>query len=1018
MLGERYTVGRLAHQSAWAACVLTDTAAVVPRTRCGTPLEQDTKRSARIEGLTTDLGRLARRDSTPLYLHAAALVELATGADSPGRAARAVMSLERARRLAPHDSEILNDLAVAYLEQGQRDQHLESMLRALDAIEQAVERDSSAPAQLFNRALILERLYLTESAARAWSRFLAVEQNARWRLEATEHLQRLTRRGPDSAWSRLRLVASAEGDAPPAGLIALVASAPQDARDSAFVLLKEWGACVRAGDTVGAKVSLGVAREIGRALDARGLDGSASLAVRSVDEAAGVPSRSQALAIAHIDLADGIASYSKGSYDSAAALLARAENLLHRAGSPAAHWAAFYRATAELEQGKFDSADRRLADILSASAAQEPAVRAKAVWGEGVTQLRRGNFERAIRLYRAARDSIARAHEPENAAAFSYLLTEALDLAGQSVPGRDEAYPGLKALSQFPKSNFLNNHLTNVASLAQREGLGYAALAIMDEVLDVAHRIGRPQVVAWAYRAYARELVMLARPAAAHAALDSARPWVDRIPHGSLRDRVHADVQLVSAQLTLREDPQRARDTLTRVVTALAEQKLNSHLPQALYELSLARQASGDQAGARRSLDSAIDAIERQSRSFNSTDARATFSETVENLFDTMMELQLAAGHRDSAFVYLERGRQAAWSVGAERRAAAGDDVSLERIRPSLPADMLVVEYAVLQDRLVTWTASANRWSSTVTPISRDSIAGLVDEAIGETARPTIDSTSASARLFDLLIRALPVQGIRRIAIIPDRELSRLPFAALWDTADRAYLVERFEMRTAPSAAFLMAALSRHGTPPSAGRALVVGDPLLDTSTTRLPPLPGARDEAQRIANQYPSHVLLTAERARRDSVLALLSTSSVFHFAGHAIINSDQPELSYLALASAGSGRGSGDNGILQAREIANLHPSNLQLVVLSACSTLNPRPSHTGAIAGLAYSFLRAGAPATISTLWDVGDEDVAELLVDFHHQLVEGKPAAEALQSAQRAALRKRAPRAWAAFIYTGP
>jgi CHAT domain-containing protein len=243
-----------------------------------------------------------------------------------------------------------------------------------------------------------------------------------------------------------------------------------------------------------------------------------------------------------------------------------------------------------------------------------------------------------------------------------------------------------------------------------------------------------------------------------------------------------------------------------------------------------------------------------------------------------------------------------------------------------------------------------------------------------------------------------------------------LPFVALRDTAEGAYLLERFEVRTAPSAAFLMAAFGRHDKPSTAGQALVVGNPLLDTSSARLPPLPGSLREAQGVANAYRAHRLLTGQEARRDSVLALLTTSSVFHFAGHAIINSDQPELSYLALASTGSG--GADDGILRAREIGNLRPSNLQLVVLSACSTLNPRPSHTGAIAGLAYSFLRAGVPATVSTLWDVSDEAVVELLVDFHHRLVEGVPAAEALRSAQRAAMKRSAPRAWAAFIYTGP
>ena len=1020
MLAERFTAGRLAGQIAWQRCLLTDTTTVVPRSRCGEPLSPGTRRADRIDRLALDLRRIAAVDSTPLYMRAGALFELRTADGSPTGIGRAIASLGRAHRLDPGNAETLNDLAVAYLELGQRDQRLESMLRALDAIEQAAARDSTAAAVLFNRALILERLYLIENAKRAWSRYLAVEQNERWRAEAAEHLARLASSTPDGGWAAIRSASPENAGAQSARIIALVRRAPQDARDSAFVLLSEWGKAAQSEDASRAITSLKIVREIGRAFDTLDLDRSVSLAVRAIDACADDARRSAAMASAHVDLADGIAAYSKGAYDSAVVRLTRAEIVFHRLKSPAAGWASFYHAAVEFEEGKLDDADLRFEHVLAETTPQEPALRAKAVWGQAVTQLRRGRYENAIRLYRAARDSIARAREPENAAAFSYLLTEALDLAGQSVPGRDEAYPGLKLLSPFRRSNFLNNHLTNVASLAQRDGLGYAALAIMREVLEVAPHVGRPQVVAWAHRADARELMMLGRFASAHAALDSAKPWLDSIPSGKLYDRVHADVQLVSAQLTRREDPRGARTTLAAVATAFAKQKLNTHLPQALYELSLSEEETGDHAAARRTLDRAIGAIERQSRSFANTDARATFSETVENLFDTMMGLQLAAGHRDSAFMYLERGRRAAWSGAAKGVSATGptDPVSLERIRPLVPTDMLVVEYAVLQDRLVTWTASHDRWSSAVTPIARDSIARLVDQAIDEIQNTTSDSASASARLFDILVRPLgiDIRRIRKLTIVPDRELSRLPFVALWDANKHEYLVEHFEMRTAPNASFVLAALTPHRKLPTAGQALVVGNPLLDTSSARLPELPGALHEAERVAKQYPSHRLLTRENARRDSVVALLATSSVFHFAGHAIINSDQPELSYLAFA--GTGAGSAGDGILRAREIGDLHPSNLQLVVLSACSTLDPRPSHTGAIAGLAYSFLRAGVPATISTLWDVSDEAVADLLVDFHHRLVEGRPAAEALQLAQRAAIKGSARRAWAAFIYTGP
>ena len=66
------------------------------------------------------------------------------------------------------------------------------------------------------------------------------------------------------------------------------------------------------------------------------------------------------------------------------------------------------------------------------------------------------------------------------------------------------------------------------------------------------------------------------------------------------------------------------------------------------------------------------------------------------------------------------------------------------------------------------------------------------------------------------------------------------------------------------------------------------------------------------------------------------------------------------------------------------------------------------------------RAGVPATISTLWDVNDDVTTELLVEFHRRFASGTSAAEALRLAQLQVMRstQREPRAWAAFIYTGP
>jgi len=1022
---DRFTAGRLAHNDVWERCSLPDTAGLIPHARCGAALQPGDQRFTAIQEETRELRRVAGPTRGAEVFHAQGLLGLRLEG-APNSVDTAVASLERARRANPKSAEILNDLAVAYLELGQREQDLDPMLRALDAVERALDRDSTLRPALFNRALIQQRLYLTASAASAWTRYLAVERDDRWRTEAKGLARRLIATGSAPSWAEIPLAPNGTPDSVRAEVTSVVQRSPSAARDHAFSLLRDWGVAVVKHDDALAGGTLGAVREIAHALDVAGADRSVALAVRSIDACGPDSTSLRTLAAALVDLGDGYVLHNKADFQNAGITLERAERDLRRLGSAAAGWASYYLGFNDIELANYASADARLRRLATETSTDEPALRGKAIAALGVSQLRRGNYEDAAREYRAARPWFRRAGEPESDAYISYVLTEALNSAGQMVAARDEAYRGLQLLSPLRESNTLNNHLTNVAVLARREGLGYAAVAIMREVLDVAPRVGKPQVRAWAYRAYARELLSIGRPAAARPALTEATRWADSVPAGrGGGDRVRADVQLVRAQLLRTENPRLAREILSGVVSSYEPMKNKGRIWAALYEMSMAAAAMGDSAAARANLDRAIEAIEQQTGTFSSTEMRASFSETVENVFDAMIELQLSSGHYDSAFAYLERGRVAAWSAGTQRTDESSTRAkwpTIEELRSALPPGMVVVEFALLRRQLVAWTISRDKWQPHVAEIPRDSIAGLVDQYIEESGTATVDSTSARARLFELLVR--PVLGsfsVRRMSVVPDRELSRIPFAGLWDQRGGHFVLDSIEVRTLPSAALLVATLSRPRTPPSGEPALVVGNPALDPSTeTRLPPLPGATREAQQVAALYPRSRLLTGSQARRGAVIDLLARSSVFHFAGHAIANAEQPELSYLALASTDE---TGEHGTLRGSEIGELRLSKVRLAVLSACSTLNPRSSHTGAIAGLAYSFLRAGVPATISTLWAVNDDVTAELLVEFHRLFAGGTPGAEALRLAQVKAMRSdrpelRTPRAWAAFIYTGP
>ncbi|HEX6042155.1 CHAT domain-containing protein [Longimicrobium sp.] len=1021
LLAQRFTTGRLTKQTAWQPCTPVDTAALVPRGECGGQNPQ----SQRI----TDLAREARppvsaADSLAT-LRTNALLDLRFADTSTVTLRRAAATLEQAVLRAPEDAGLRSELAVAHLAVAERTQDLDPLLLALESVEQAALLDPLRPEILFNRALVLQRLYLVASAQRAWTRYLAVERDRRWRAEAQGYARALAQVADTVSWDSLLTAPPARMDsATRAAIVARVRRSPQAARDSAFTLMGAWGRAHLADSAARAARLLSVAREIGAAAVAMDADRSIAHAVAAIDSAADEPARLATLARGHAALGQSFQDYYAAAYERADAAARSAERELRGARSPAARWAAFYRAAALMNLGKFTAAEGLYRSVAHETPSDEPALMGRTIWGRGVSRVRQGYYDAAIQFYRQAEPYSIRAHEGENLAAIAYLVAESYGLLGQVQGSRVEGLRGLRLLAPYRRSNFLNNHVTTVASLARSQGLSYAAHALMGEVLEIARSLGKPEVVARAYRAEARDLIVLGQWTAARTALTEGLRWADQLPRGAGRDRTTADVRMVLGQLLTHENPRRAYAVLRDVAATYNSVGIQLHVPVAHFEAAVAAEAASEPALARAHLVTAIEYLERQQDSLRKVADRTAFHETVENVFDAAVRLELAAGRPDSAFAFLERARAAIQPMLRQDNAhqARSERVEITRLAAALPPDVLFVDYALLADRLAIWTVSRRGWRHHVVSVRRDSVAALVERFRQELGETNPRNAPARAALYDLLIR--PLEGdlgsMRRLTVVPDRELYQVPFAALWNDRTRRFVVEDLDVATVPSAAFQMAAATPAGLRQPIVSALVVGNPTLDSSVARqLPSLPGAVREARQVAAMYPRDRLLLEEDAGREPVLEQLSQYSVVHFAGHAVFNSARPELSYLALASDSTVSG----GRLPAWEIGELHLSNVQLVVLSACSTLSPRPSRAGAAAGLAYSFLRAGVPATVSTLWDVHDDVTTPLLTDFHRRFASGATAPEALRQAQIQSLRSprpelRAPSAWAAFIYTGP
>jgi len=212
-------------------------------------------------------------------------------------------------------------------------------------------------------------------------------------------------------------------------------------------------------------------------------------------------------------------------------------------------------------------------------------------------------------------------------------------------------------------------------------------------------------------------------------------------------------------------------------------------------------------------------------------------------------------------------------------------------------------------------------------------------------------------------------------------------------------------------------------------RILLVGDPTAPASGTAassvdpwaLPPLPGSRREVEgiaAIATDWRRYVLLGAEATKPALLNMPLDTFRAIHFATHARLDMEDPQLSSIALSSRDAVSGP-SSAMLSVREIVGFK-LNAETVVLSACEASLGK-SYRGQLSfGLSEAFLLAGAHNVLGSLWKVSDDAAQAYMQRFYRAYVrdDQTPAA----SARTAALELSRdpafshPYFWAAFAIT--
>jgi CHAT domain-containing protein/tetratricopeptide (TPR) repeat protein len=179
--------------------------------------------------------------------------------------------------------------------------------------------------------------------------------------------------------------------------------------------------------------------------------------------------------------------------------------------------------------------------------------------------------------------------------------------------------------------------------------------------------------------------------------------------------------------------------------------------------------------------------------------------------------------------------------------------------------------------------------------------------------------------------------------------------------------------------------------------------------------------EAQRIASLAGDSKVFSNFAASREKALdPALGEYRFIHFATHAVINPENPDLSAIALSQVNE-RGQPLNGLLSTQDIHHLRLS-AELVVLSACRTGLGKDAPGEGLLSLTRGFLSSGAARVIVTLWSIEDQATAEMMSRFYRRMLGPQrltPAA-ALRATQEEMWREgrwSAPYYWSGFVLQG-
>lgn len=490
-----------------------------------------------------------------------------------------------------------------------------------------------------------------------------------------------------------------------------------------------------------------------------------------------------------------------------------------------------------------------------------------------------------------------------------------------------------------------------------------------------------------------------------------------------------------------------AIDYYDRAITNYNEIEYPSQIYNAHKGRFISYVKRGDDGLAREELQTVLSLLKQYRARILEESNRNTFLEAEQSVYDIAIEFAHSRLREyETAFEYSELARSRSLldliTTNAHFNGKNNDPdidlpdgsepMKLADIKTGLTEKTQILQYDVLDDKLLVWVISKKRFEVREQSIPLSELDRKTRQYLKSVwNREDVEEINEKAKeLYTILIA--PVESLldpdRQLCIVPDKILNLLPFASLVSPASNQYLVRSHRLSFSSSSTVLIkdSEIARRMEGSSSENILSVGSPTFNIKYHSLSALPESAEEAVEVAKFYNSSSrVLLREQATKSRVKSHIQSSDVIHLASHYIADKQSSMLSKLLLAdeSTGEGNDQSSEGELQAYEVYAMKLARARLAVLSACQTGVEKYYDGEGMIGMARTFIAAGVPLVVASLWPVDSDATKELMVSFHrHRKLNPLSTAKALREAQLDMLMNSKPRYshpyyWASFALFG-